>query len=107
MARAGPDRPGQAQLFFFDDRPGPVCYAVEKKRLGLARAIEKERTDCVPLQVERRRVIFGVAVEMELIWAAVSTATHLDRTQALWHSTRFTAISNIAIRRYLAWCLYR
>jgi len=38
----GPGRPGQAQPFFFDDRPGPVCYAV-----GPARAIEKERTHCL------------------------------------------------------------
>jgi len=41
MARTGRARPSRS---FSPDRPGPVCYAVEKERLGLARAIEKERT---------------------------------------------------------------
>ena len=35
---ADPPRPANSTNPFFDDRPGPVCYAVEKERLGLARA---------------------------------------------------------------------
>jgi len=59
--------------------------------------------------MERRKVIFGVALEMELIWVAACTATLLERIQARWHSTRFTAVSDNAIRQYLAWChcIYR
>ena len=43
-----------------------------------------------PLQAKRAKVVFDAAVVTELTLEQVFTATRLEQTPTLWHSTRFS-----------------